>query len=285
MIQKMKNIWDELVCYSIVVWDYIKYSFMRFDKTYISCPDKFKFITLNLRREVYNDGEKRWHFRKEQILEFIKQERPHIICSQEVMPHMFKYLIYKIGNIYGHYGIDSFNGLQLNYSPVLSSEGNTIMYDKTKYELLDKGKFWLSDKPNKPSSTWGNKCLRTCIYVKLKDVNEKIIYVFATHLDHQSGESRKKSAELIAKKIQEIAGNNTFYLCGDFNAFINSEELEAFNIFDNTYNHNKNLTFHCYHKVKTKPLDAIYYKYGESYQIEIPNIKISDHSPVIIYDK
>lgn len=266
-----------------ILKDFIKYSFTKNKRIDLFKNNPFKIISLNLRRDVYTDKQNSWKYRKEKIVEFIKTEQPHIICSQEVMPHMYKYLLTELGEMYDGYTVASFFGCKLNYLPIPTTLGNMILYDKHKYELLDKGKFWLSTTPKIISRSWGASEPRTCVWVCLYDKNTgKKFYVFNTHLDHKSQEARENSLPLIVNKIQEIAGNYDIYLMGDFNALI--EDLTPLNgAFDSTYNYNKNLTFNSFHNKLTKSLDAIYFRFGNKFNVDIPNIKISDHTPVIIY--
>lgn len=260
-----------------IIKEYLKLTFSKRKKVEPFKNNKFKLISLNLRRD--QEELDNWDTRKNKILDFLKQEQPHILCSQEVMPHMYKFLLKEFG--FDGYGIDNYLGCKLNLSPLISSEGNIILYDKNKYTKVHSGVFWLSDKPNFPSATWGNKTLRTCVYVALKDKEtKKVIYVFNTHFDHISNEAREKSEMLVLKKINEIALGCDVYLTGDFNAPI--KDLTKLNAkFDNTYNYNKNLTFNSF-KNLTKTLDAVYFRFGNKFNVEIPNIKLSDHTPVII---
>lgn len=266
-----------------ILKEFVVYSFCKSKKIDLFENNTFKIMTLNLRRDVFQDGNNRWIKRKQNIVDYIKQEQPHVICSQEVMPHMYKYLMRELGYVYSGYSRETRFGLKLNTVPVTGTIGNSILYDKHKYNLIDKGVFWMSDTPNKMSKGWGNEEFRNCVYVGLEDkTTKKVFYVFNTHLDHESDNSRKKSLPLLVDKIKEISGDNDFYLMGDFNALI--EDLTPLNeVFDSTYNYNKNLTFNSFHKKLTKSLDAIYFRFGNKFKVDIPNIKISDHTPVIIY--
>ena len=255
--------------------DYVKYTFNKHKIINKFKNNPFKLITLNLKRDTWQDGQNCWDNRKENIINFIKSEQPHILCSQEVMPHMYRYLLYELGEVYNGYYVSSFRKL-------VNTLGNIVLYDKHKYELVTKGKFWLSETPDKISTSWGASEPRTCVYVGLYDKqSDKTFYVFNTHLDHKSEEAAEKSISLIIKKIQEIAGDNDIYLTGDFNLLI--QDMNALNeIFDSTYNYNKNFTFNSFHNKLTKTLDAIYFRFGHKFNVEIPNIKLSDHTPVII---
>ena len=56
-----------------------------------------------------------------------------------------------------------------NYDIVYNSEGCPIFYSTEKFELEDKGSFWLSETPEVMSKDWGAACYRVCSYVILKE--------------------------------------------------------------------------------------------------------------------
>ena len=104
-------------------------------------------------------------------------------------------------------------------------EHSAIFYKKAKFKLLNKGDFWLSETPEKPSLGWDATCCnRICSWVYLQDVNtKKKFYVFNAHFDHQGVVARKESSKLILSKIKQIAGNQPVILTGDFNGDQSSE--------------------------------------------------------------
>ena len=104
-------------------------------------------------------------------------------------------------------------------------EHSAIFYKKDKFKLLNKGDFWLSQTPDKPSLGWDATCCnRICSWVYLQDLttNQKF-YVFNVHYDHQGVEARQESSKLLLRKIEEIAGKQPVVLTGDFNGDQQSE--------------------------------------------------------------
>jgi len=104
-------------------------------------------------------------------------------------------------------------------------EHSAIFYKKDKFKLLNKGDFWLSQTPDKPSLGWDATCCnRICSWVYLQDLTTKQkFYVFNVHYDHQGVEARKESSKLLLRKIEEIAGKEPVVLTGDFNGDQQSE--------------------------------------------------------------
>lgn len=171
-------------------------------------------MTFNIRRDSPNDGENNWTYRKDAIINMILHKKPSIICMQECMPHMWKYLYTTLKNYYSEYSIDVFNKKSLLKSKLFISEGIGILYDYEKYQCLDKGYIKLHKGFGFDTKYW-----RVCQYIKLMHkITGEIFYVFNTHLEHKTRDARYKACELIHNKIQEICKDYPVYICGDFNA-------------------------------------------------------------------
>jgi endonuclease/exonuclease/phosphatase family metal-dependent hydrolase len=119
---------------------------------------------------------------------------------------------------YARYGVGRDDGKE-------KGEHSAIYYKKGKFKLLNKGDFWLSQTPDKPSLGWDATCCnRVCSWVYLQDLgSKKKFYVFNAHFDHQGVQARKESSKLILKKIKDIAGTQPVILTGDFNGDHESE--------------------------------------------------------------
>ncbi|MBQ8849356.1 MAG: endonuclease/exonuclease/phosphatase family protein [Clostridia bacterium] len=97
-------------------------------------------------------------------------------------------------------------------------ESAPILWKRDKFDLIDKGYFWLSDTPEVESKGWDEKydCHRICEYVILapKDGGKPFTFM-NTHFGF--GDScQTKSARLIYEYGKRISGNPTF-VTGDFN--------------------------------------------------------------------
>ena len=285
--QQIKSKYNKFNHNFYVLWDFIKSTFVKVKKNPIENTTPISIMSFNLRRDTTEDKMNCWQYRKDAVVDFILEQKSHIVGMQEVMPHMFKYLISKLSYQYNYYGINSFVGGKLNVVPFFPSLGNCIIWDKTRYICFDKGHFWLSEKPNKPSKTWGNNEPRTCIYVGLHDVKTKeSYYIFNTHLDHDEG-NREKMADIIGAKIKDKLNNYNVVFMGDLNVNLNIPEerhqLDSLNnILSNTYNHIKDLTFNAWHPKLSKTLDAIYFNMTNM-KCKVINTKLSDHLPIVIY--
>ena len=246
-------------------------------------------ITFNIRRDSPNDGENNWEYRKDAIINMILDKKPSIICMQECMPHMWKYLCNTLKFYYGEYSVDAFNKKSLLDSKLVISEGIGILFDIDKYIVFDQGYIKLHK-----GFGFDTKYYRVCQYMGFRSLvtNEKF-YVFNTHFEHKTRDARYNACELIHNKIQEICKDFPVYICGDFNA-----EPEWLNNLGPLTENYKVSTDKCINrKVGTSPnygkrtdgvnIDFCYYKNTEIKSSEIITdgygIKyLSDHNPVII---
>ena len=108
-------------------------------------------------------------------------------------------------------------------------EHSAIFYKKDKFKLLDKGDFWLSQTPDKPSLGWDATCCnRICSWVYLQDKKTgKKFYFFNAHFDHQGVQARQESSKLILQKIKTIAGKAPALFTGDLNGSQSSDWYKA----------------------------------------------------------
>jgi len=108
-------------------------------------------------------------------------------------------------------------------------EHSAIFYKKDKFKLLNKGDFWLSQTPEKPSLGWDATCCnRICSWVYLQDKKSgKKFYFFNAHFDHQGVQARQESSKLILQKIKDIAGKAPVIFTGDLNGSQNSDWYKA----------------------------------------------------------
>lgn len=246
-------------------------------------------ITFNIRRDSPSDGENNWEYRKDAIVNMILDKKPSIICMQECMPHMWKYLCNTLKFYYGEYSVDAFNKKSLLDSKLFISEGIGILYDYEKYLCLDKGYIKLHKGFGFDTKYW-----RVCQYVKLvSKITGEAFYVFNTHLEHKTRDARHKACELIHNKIQEICKDYPVYICGDFNAepeWLNNlgpltenykvstdkcanRKIGTVHNFG-TRNDGVNIDFCYYKNTEIKSSEIITDGYGVKY--------LSDHNPVII---
>lgn len=106
----------------------------------------------------------------------------------------------------------------------LGGEQIGIFYKKAKFELLDRGRFWISETPEEPGRGWDADLPRLCAWAQLREkAGDREFFFFNLHMDHRGRVSRKEGAELVLRRIDEITAGAPTVLVGDFNTDQNRE--------------------------------------------------------------
>ncbi|MBO7119092.1 MAG: endonuclease/exonuclease/phosphatase family protein [Bacteroidaceae bacterium] len=261
---------------------------------------KIRWGTFNIR--LANDGDEQagfgWSVRKDRVANYIKEKHIDVVGMQEVLHGQLEDLLERLPE-FDYVGVGRTDGkTKGEYSP--------IFFLKDKFEVLEKGNFWLSETPDVPGSKgWDAALERIASYAKLCDkASGKVFMAVNTHFDHVGVTARRESAKLIMKKIREIVGNQPAVVTGDFNV---TEDDEAYStmlggemvngkllncklldVYHMTPNHTgTTYTWHQFCQLpplKREKIDFIFVtpniKVNRSH-IEIPDLQhmLSDHNP------
>jgi len=191
-----------------------------------------RIASYNIRNENTYDTGNLWKDRVSHVAALIKFHEFDIFGVQEALEHQLETLQAALPG-YAYYGIGRDDGK-------LAGEHESIFYKKDKFQLMDKGDFWLSATPDVPSKSWDAPCCnRICSWVKLKIKSSgKTFYVFNAHYDYEKDYARNQSSILMLKKIKQIAGASPVVMVGDINGDNNSswyKTLEASDKLADTY--------------------------------------------------
>lgn len=178
---------------------------------------ELRVMTFNIRYGTANDGENNWEYRKNNVVETIKNFKPDLLGLQEALQLQIDECLKQMPS-YSYVGVGRDDGKS-------AGEHSCIFYLKDRFSVDSSGTFWFSETPNViASKSWGNNITRICTWVRLHHkLSGKIFYMFNIHLDHESQSSREKSTELLVRKISEkslpiiLTGD---FNCGDDNAAI-----------------------------------------------------------------
>ena len=181
--------------------------------------DKITVVSANVRCFSPEDlFKKSWFYRAPLLLQTLQDAQPDIIGLQEVTP-LHKRFLDRTLRGYG-------SVLQYRDDFILH-ESCPIYYSESKFELQDKGSFWLSETPDEMSKDWGAACYRICSYVILTQKSDgKQLVVFNTHLDNASELARINGIRLVLQKIEQFGGMPCVIM-GDLNAEENTETYKA----------------------------------------------------------
>jgi len=172
-------------------------------------------MTFNVRGAFHKgDGINAWANRAALNVETIKRHAPDLIGFQELQS----------GNL------DTYRERLPEYDYILGLkagneapyEFNAIFFDPERLEVLGSGGFWLSKTPEKHSSSWQTRCIRSANWANLRCLNTGLSFLHLnTHLDHVSKSARAEGSKLILRKIVEIQKGQEndlpTLITGDFN--------------------------------------------------------------------
>ena len=169
-----------------------------------------RVMTFNIRYGTAPDGENSWPHRKEMVLDVLRKYKPEILGMQEALREQLAEILQEFPE-YASVGVGREADGGGEYSP--------LVYDRTRFDVLEAQTFWLSATPSvRGSRTWGNAITRICIRAKLFDrTNNRVLRVYNTHWDHKSQPSRLCSGKLLARKICEVRTSEPLIVMGDFN--------------------------------------------------------------------
>ncbi|MDT7830116.1 endonuclease/exonuclease/phosphatase family protein [Pricia sp. S334] len=167
-------------------------------------------MSFNIRYNNPDDGVNIWENRKEWAAKSIRFFEADLVGAQEVTYPQLQDMEALLPT-YAHIGVGREGGNKGEFTP--------IFYKKDRFELLEHSTFWLSETPQDVGSKgWDAALPRILTWAKFKDKNgDRVFYFFNTHFDHKGTIARDKSAVLIAKEINRIAGEHATILTGDFN--------------------------------------------------------------------
>lgn len=178
---------------------------------------QFTVGSFNLRYDNKSDVGNLWVQRAPAVAGMIRFHQFDVFGIQEGLKNQLDDLDKALPE-YTHYGVGRDDGKD-------GGEHSSIFYKKSKFRLLAKGDFWLSEHPEKPGLGWDATCCnRICSWVYLQDISsKKKFYYFNAHFDHQGKIARVESSKLILKKIKEIAKSSPAIFSGDLNGGDTSE--------------------------------------------------------------
>ena len=175
--------------------------------------------TYNLRYNNPGDGENAWPNRKEMVKALVRYHDFDVFGTQEGLIGQLKDLAEMPE--YAWYGRGRDDGKD-------GGEHSAIFYKKDRFELVDKGDFWLSETTDQPTFGWDAVCKRICSWVKLKDKRtRKEFYFFSVHFDHKGEKARSESGKLMVAQIKTIAGSTPAICVGDFNSTPDTEQIQS----------------------------------------------------------
>ncbi len=176
-------------------------------------PDaELSLLSFNIRYGAAPDGANAWANRADFVAGVIREAGADVVGLQEALRGQLDHLAAALPR-YAEVGVGRDDGRT-------RGEHATILYDRARFAVDESGTFWLSETPETPGSMhWGNRITRICTWARLVEkATGRAVYVYNTHLDHESQQSRERSVRLIAERIGARTHTDPAVVMGDFNA-------------------------------------------------------------------
>lgn len=168
-----------------------------------------------------------WSVRKPGVYAFFNTQQPDIVGTQEceyrqrqnILANTTGYAAYGLGTDYGKESSGS-SGYLWNKQDYNTDSSNAIFYKEDKFDVLDRGTFWLSANPSSVGSGDGHNC--AWIKFSMKE-NGYVFYVFNTHFTaHYTAEAyaaRKAQTSYLYDLVTAVNTENLpMIITGDLNA-------------------------------------------------------------------
>lgn len=169
-------------------------------------------MSYNIRYGTAPDGLDAWVHRRPRLMQVLRNHPSDVVAVQEALASQIDEILTEFPTL-RTLGVGRDDGKR-------AGEFSAILYRAERLSPRKQGTFWLSDTPDVVASTsWGNRITRICTWVQFEDVTERrLIWVFNTHLDHESQPAREKGIELILHRIAAVTGSDPVIITGDLNA-------------------------------------------------------------------
>lgn len=188
-------------------------------------PTTFTVASYNLRNANGNDSlhGNGWGQRYPVIAKMVQYHDFDIFGTQECFLHQLKDMKEALSG-YDYIGVGRDDGKT-------QGEHSAIFYRTDKFDIIEKGDFWLSETPDVPSKGWDAVLPRICSWghFKCKDTGFEFLF-FNLHMDHIGKKARVESAYLVQEKMKELGKGKNLpaILTGDFNVDQTHQSYNAF---------------------------------------------------------
>jgi len=175
------------------------------------CDDPLIVVSYNIRVDVSSDGENAWPFRADRVADLLRFHDAEIAGLQEAKRNQIQDLVERLPE-YDWYGVGRDDGAE-------GGEFVPIFYRRDKFQIIDRGVFWLSPTPDVAGSVgWDAALPRVTTWILAEDAQGRRIYVYNTHFDHIGETARAESARLLRTRVASRGPDTPVIVIGDFNS-------------------------------------------------------------------
>lgn len=178
-----------------------------------------RVMTFNVRYPNPRDGDNIWANRRAVFVRTVQDAQPDLIGTQELFASQAEDMVQALPS-FTWFGRDRYGGH--------ADEHMGIFYRSDRLRLLRHGDFWLSDRPTQKGSTsWGADLPRMVNWGVFETLGDKpyrflMLDTHFAHRDRIDDEARRRSADLIVKRLPALARGLPVVLTSDLNAIPSS---------------------------------------------------------------
>lgn len=175
-------------------------------------PPELAAMSYNVRYATPKDGENAWEHRKERVVAVVQRFEPAVLGLQECLESQTRYLAK---------ALPEYHWFGMGREADGSGEMAPIFYRLDFFAAVEGGTFWLTSRPDIPGERdWDAACVRSATWLRLLHrASGAQFAVVNTHFDHKSEKSRRESAKLIVRRMEDVAQGLPVLVLGDFNTF------------------------------------------------------------------
>lgn len=168
-------------------------------------------MSFNVRYDTDADGPNAWPERRDLVADTIHFHRPDVVGLQEPLRHQLRYLQREL-DAYEWVGGGRLDGHE-------EGEFCPVGFRAGRFDLLDRGTFWLSETPDEPGSVgWDASYARVATWARLRDrATDAPLVAASTHLDHDGQTARRQGVEVLLERLDAVADGVPVVVTADFN--------------------------------------------------------------------
>ena len=204
---------------------YFLFSFLLFSTAFAQTPPRptltSNVLSFNIRYNNPKDGINAWPNRKALAAKVFTDYSVDFAGLQEALYGQITDLQDQLP-AYAWIGVGRDDGKE-------KGEFSPIFYQKSRYEAVKSGTFWLSETPEVVGSkNWDAAITRVATWGIFRHKQSgKQLFVINTHFDHVGEQARQNSAKLLIRRIKDLSGGLPVILTGDFNTPENSPGIKT----------------------------------------------------------
>ena len=196
----------------------------------------FRLMSFNIRESTAEVSGNEWSRRKAAVYRMFEDIKPDIVAFQELRREQYQYLYEKYSSQYTFFthakdgAIASGRVADITDDTSFKNGGQRqgYMVKTSMFEMLEWGRYWFSETPDKSSYSWDAGTPKLTLWLKMKaKATGKEFWIFNTHF-FPSGDNGKLQCSLmsvdrmkqaVGDTVKEGKGTNdkTIFFCGDLN--------------------------------------------------------------------